>query len=125
MRRTTRHCQRRTISFPCLGRATPIRPIRGPTFLLKDSAEEGFSYSDLRRIRLLPAGKPGLGPVLVLLFVEAAVTEVRIEGRRLDTMRDYIRYHRIAWVRELPPGTMLADKVAAVITGITIREVKG
>jgi hypothetical protein len=94
------------------------------TFLCQNSAEEGFAYADLRRIRLLPADKPGGGPVLVLLFTEAAVTEVRIVGRRLDTMRDYIRYHRVAWLRELPPGKMLADRNAAVITGITINQVE-
>lgn len=95
------------------------------TFLLKDSAEEGFSYADLRRIRLLPSGRPGVGPLLVLRFIEAVIVEVRIEGLRLDAMRDYIRYHRIAWLRELPPGKMLADKTAAVVTGITIAEVEG
>jgi hypothetical protein len=89
------------------------------TFLLRDSAEESFAYSDLRRIRLLP-GKPGGGPVLVLRFVEAEVTDVRLEGGHLDTMRNHIRYHRISWVRELPPGAMLVDKSAAVITGIII-----
>jgi hypothetical protein len=96
------------------------------TFLCKDSAEEGFAYSDLRRIRFLPAEKPGLGRVLVLLFVEAAVTEVRIEGRgkQLAAMRDYIRYHRIAWLRELPPGMMQQDKDATVISTITLRTVE-
>jgi hypothetical protein len=97
------------------------------TFLCKDGAEKGFAYSDLRRIDLLPSGKPGGLPVLVLLFVEAVVTEVRVEARggRLDTMRNYIRHHRIAWLRELPPGMMLADKSAAVITGFIISTVEG
>lgn len=93
-------------------------------FLLKDSTVEGFAYSDLRRIRLLPADKAGGGPMLVLLFVEAVISEVLIEGRHLDTLHNYLGYHRIAWVRELPQGKMLADKVAAVITGITVRQVE-
>jgi hypothetical protein len=99
------------------------KPLLTLTFLCKDSAEEGFAYSDLRRIRLLP-GKPGGGPVLVLRFTEAAIVEVRIEGLRLDAMRGYIRYHRIAWVRELPPGKMIADKTAAVVTSISITQVE-
>lgn len=93
-------------------------------FLLKDSAVEGFSYSDLRRIRLLPSDKPGGGPVLVLRFVEAVIVEVRIEGRHLEAMHNYLGYHRIAWVRELPPGKMLGDGMAAAVTGISIRQVE-
>ena len=93
-------------------------------FLLHNSTVEGFAYSDLRRIRMLPADQPGGCPVLVLRFVEAVIVEVRIEGRHLDKLHDYLGYHRIAWVRELPPGKMLADKIAAVITGITIRQVE-
>jgi hypothetical protein len=100
------------------------KPLLTLRFFLKDSAEEGFSYSDLRRIRLLPSGKPGVGPVLLLRFVEAVIVEVRIEGLRMDAMPDYLAYHRIAWVREMPRGTMLADKTAAVVTGITITEVE-
>ena len=100
------------------------KPLLTLTFLCQDSAEEGFAYADLRRIRLLP-GKPGQGPVLVLRFsTEAGIVEVRIEGRRHDAMRDYIRYHRIGWIRELPPGTMLADKTEAVVTGIDIKQVE-
>ena len=97
------------------------KPLLTLRFLLKDSSVEGFAYSDLRRIRLLP-GKPGGGPVLVLRFVEAVVTDVRIEGLRLDAMHDYLGYHRLAWIRELPPGKMIADKTAAAVTGITIDE---
>ncbi len=90
-------------------------------FLLRNSAVEGFSYSDLRRIRLLPSDKPGGGPVLVLRFIDE---EVRIEGRHLDAMHNYLGYHRIAWVRELPPGKMLGEGMAAAVTGISIRQVE-
>ena len=100
------------------------KPLLTLTFLCKDSVEEGFAYSDLRRIRLLP-GKPGQGPVLVLRFsTEAGIVEVRIEGLRHDAMRDYIRYHRIAWIRELPPGKPVMDNTAAVVTSISITQVE-
>ena len=49
----------------------------------------------------------------------------RMELRGMDALQDYLAYHRIAWVRELPPGTMLADKLAGAVTGIAIAEVKG
>jgi hypothetical protein len=100
---------------------TDNKPLLMLRFVLTDSTVEVFSYADLRRIRLVPGGKPGEGPVLVMLFVEA---DVRVEGRRLDAMLDYLAYHRIAWVRELPPGKMLADKTAAVITRIVITELE-
>lgn len=89
-------------------------------FLLRDASVEGFAYSDLRRTRMQPGNDPGSGPVLVLRFVEAAVTEVRIEGRHLDVLADMLSYHRVAWLRELPPGKMHHEKNAAVITLITV-----
>ena len=49
-------------------------------FVLKDFSYEGFRYSDLRRLRWLPASKPGQGPSLLLRFVEADITDVTIEG---------------------------------------------
>jgi hypothetical protein len=97
------------------------KPLLMIRFFLKDSAEEWFSYSDLRRVRVLPGKKAGEPPSLLLRFIEE---EVRIDGLRFDAMRDSLAYHRIAWVRELPPGTMLADKTAAVVTRVTITEVE-
>ena len=94
-------------------------------FLLRDTSVEGFAYSDLRRTRMLPGGDPGGAPVLVLRFVEAIVTEVRIEGRHLDLLADMLAYHRVAWLRELPPGKMHHEKNAAVLTRITLSELEG
>jgi hypothetical protein len=90
-------------------------------FLLRDAAVDGFAYSDLRHTRMQPGDDPGGGPVLVLRFVEAVVTEVRIEGRHLEVLSDLLAYHRVAWLREMPPGKMHHEKNAAVITRITIR----
>lgn len=94
-------------------------------FLLRDGVVEGFCYADLRHTRMQPGDDPGGGPVLVLRFVEAVMTEVRIEGRHLDTLADLVAYHRIAWLRELPPGKMHHEKNAAVITKITITVLEG
>ena len=52
-------------------------------FVLKDGTVEGFSYGDLRRVRMVPNEKPGASPVLVLRFVEAEITDVEIRGRHL------------------------------------------
>jgi hypothetical protein len=91
-------------------------------FLLPDASVEGFAYSDLRHTRMQPGDDPGKGPVLVLRFVEAVITEVRIEGRHLDVMADLIAYHRVAWMRALPPGKMHHEKNAAVITRMTLTQ---
>ena len=94
-------------------------------FLLRDTSVEGFAYSDLRRTRMLPGDKPEDGPVLVLRFVEAVITEVRIEGRHLDLLADMLAYHRVAWLRELPPGKMHHEKNAAILTRITLTTLEG
>lgn len=90
-------------------------------FLLQDGSVEGFAYCDLRRTRMQPGDDPGSGPVLLLRFVEAVITEVRIEGRYLDMLADLLAFHRVAWLRELPAGMMLHEKNTAVITGVTLR----
>jgi hypothetical protein len=94
-------------------------------FLLRDGSVEGFAYSDLRHTRMQTGDDPGGGPVLVLRFVEAVITEVRIEGRHLDVLADLLAYHRVAWLRELPPGKMLHEKNAAVLTRIAVRILEG
>ena len=59
-------------------------------FVDKDCWCEGFAYSDLRRVRwALPVGE-GSGPALELRFVEAVITDVRIEGRNLEDIHYWI-----------------------------------
>ncbi len=94
-------------------------------FLKQDGVVEGFAYSDLRHTRMQPGDKPGDAPVLVLRFVEAVVTEVRIEGRHMDVAADLLAYHRIAWLRELPAGKMHPEKNAAVFTRFIINVLEG
>ena len=89
--------------------------------LLKaDDSVKSYSYSDLRSIDLQPGNKPGNGPGLVLRFV--GVAEVRIEGRRLRTLVDCLRRHRIGWLRELPAGRDFRDGNAMVITRMEVKE---
>jgi hypothetical protein len=89
--------------------------------LLKaDDSVRSYSYSDLRAIDLQPGNKPGNGPGLILRFV--GVAEVRIEGRRLRTLVDYLRRHRIGWLRELPAGRDFRDGNAMVITRMEVKE---
>jgi hypothetical protein len=93
-------------------------------FVLGDGSVAGFAYSDLRQIRILP-GAVGQGPVLMLRFVEAVITEVRVEGRLMDAPADLLAYHRVGWLRELPPGKMHPDKHATVFTRFTFTMVEG
>ena len=93
-------------------------------FVLKDFTSEGFAYADLRRLRVLPAADPGQGPVLLLRFVEAEITDVRIEGRNLEDIHYWIGEGAMPWVWEQPDGFRLGDDKAAVITRITIGEAK-
>jgi hypothetical protein len=97
------------------------KPLLTLHFLRADQTQEGFSYADLRRLSLGPAADPGSGPELVLRFVEAEITEVRLSGRRLDHLYELIGRHMVGWVRQLPPKwDFHKDSKAMVITGIVI-----
>ena len=93
-------------------------------FVAKDYTCAGYSYADLRRVNWLPAGEPGGGPVLVLRFVEAVITEVRLTGRNLDDLHYWISEGCMPWVWERPDGFRSRDDAATVITGIAFNEVE-
>jgi hypothetical protein len=94
-------------------------------FVLGDFTYEGFRYSDLRRLRWLPASEPGQGPALLLRFCEAEITDVLIEGVNLLDVLHWIGQGAMPWVWEKPPGFKVQESNAAVITRITISEGKG
>jgi hypothetical protein len=85
---------------------------------------DGYSYHDLRRVRLVPSKVPGEGPLLVLRFIEAVVTEVTIAGRNLDDLYYYIYEKMMPWVWEQPQGFKAADDRATVITSINFNELE-
>ena len=91
-------------------------------FVHGDFICDGFTYHDLRRVRLLPPDQPGQIPTLVLRFIEAAITEVTIAGRNLDDLHYYISEGSMPWVWEQPKGFKPAHDLATVITSITFRE---
>ena len=93
-------------------------------FVLKDYSYEGFSYGDFERVRLLPAEKPGGGPVLIVRFNGSVVTEAVIEGRHLNSLYHWIGLHRLPWVWEHPSPAQFSDEKAAVISRITFRQVE-
>ncbi len=101
------------------------KPVPTLRFLTGD-AVKGLPYANLDSIDLEPAGKPGVGPVIVMRFAGIVAMEARITGRHLLLLYDLLSYHRIAWVRELPQGRDFRDKdeKATVITGITVEPVK-
>jgi hypothetical protein len=94
-------------------------------FVLGDFTCEGFRYSDLRRLRWLPASKPGLGPGLLLRFSEAVITDVAIDGTHLLDVLHWIGQGAMPWAWEKPPGFNVRDDATAVISRITISEAKG
>jgi hypothetical protein len=87
---------------------------------IKGDGIKGLPYANLDSIDWLPAEKPGLGPTIVLRFAGIVAREARISGRNLLQLFDLLSYHRVAWVRELPPGRDFKDGQATVITGITV-----
>ena len=93
-------------------------------FVLKDGTLEGFAYSDLRRVRLVQGDHPGASPVLILRFVEAAITDVEIRGRHLRNIHHYISLGVMPWVWEFP-GNDFEDEKMPVITRISITAAKG
>lgn len=86
----------------------------------KDWTVESFAYGDLRRVRLLQ-GEAGKGPVLVLRFVEAVITEVQIEGRYLaNDIHYYVSEQLMPWLWERPKDVDFGDENAPVIDRFTI-----
>ena len=58
--------------------------------------------------------------MIVLRFAGIVAREARISGRNLLQLFDLLSHHRVAWVRELPPGRDFKDSKVTVITGITV-----
>jgi hypothetical protein len=83
-----------------------------------------YSYHDLRGICWRASDDPGSGPVLVLHFAEAVITEVEIQGRNLDIIHYYIGAGLMPWVWEQPEGIRSRSDKVAVITRITISKVE-
>lgn len=88
-------------------------------FVDKDGWAEGFAYSDLRRVRWIKGDDPASGPVLVLRFIEAVITDVRVEGRNLEDIHYWISEGVMPWIWEQPAGFKTRDDRAVVITRIT------
>jgi hypothetical protein len=93
-------------------------------FITKNYSYEGFSYGDFERVRLLPAEKPGSGPVLIVRFNSSIITEAVIEGRHLNSLYHWIGLHKLPWVWEHPSPADFTDEKAAVISRITFRELE-
>jgi hypothetical protein len=93
-------------------------------FVRRDMSSVGFSYSDLRRVSRMMSAEPGGGPLLVLRFVEAVVTEVGISGCNLDDMHQAISDGHMPWVWEQPAGFKTRNDAMTVITRIEIKEIE-
>lgn len=115
-----------TLSGDYLPHARPsYKPIPSLHCLLKDRSIENFQYGELTsRSRFLPSDPKSGGNMLVLRFVGLEATELRIAGRNLRTLFDYLTQHRIAWVAELAAERDFEANEGAVVTEITIRAVQ-
>ncbi len=90
---------------------------------IKGEGIRGFPYANLDSIDWLPSEKPGGGPSIVIRFSGLVPREATISGRNMRTLFDLLSYHRVAWVRELPPGRDFRDGQATVITDITVKRI--
>ena len=61
----------------------------------------------------------------MLRFAEIAATEVRIEGRHLDTLYDLVGQHRCSWAWQWPTGKGFADPHMPVVAPIAIKPIDG
>jgi hypothetical protein len=94
--------------------------------LMSDATSEGFAYANLDKCNLVKDG-PGQPPVIVLRFYGVINSEVRIVGRNMALLYNYLGHHRILWIRQLPEDRNFRGLFAAaetVITGITISDVQ-
>jgi len=97
------------------------KPLLTLSFLLKDGTTvRGFTYANFDSIDRLAGDAPGGGPVIVMRFAGLAPTEVRIEGRNLNTLYAYLSQHRIFWVRERGSGRDFLGESDPVVSGISI-----
>ena len=106
------------------------KPLTMLRFVIGDKVR-ALPYANLDSCDLVPpafagAGlaKPGLGPVIVLVFTGVVPRKAVITGRHLLLLHDLLCEHRVAWLRELPKGRDFLHKDATVITGITIERLE-
>jgi hypothetical protein len=91
---------------------------------VKGDEIRGLPYANLDSIDWMPADKPGGSPAIILRFSGIIAREAIIRGRHLLLLFDYLSYHRIAWVRELPEGRDFKDAQKPVIRSITVEPIK-
>ena len=99
------------------------KPLLTVCFLLKDSAVRGFSYSNFDSIDRVPSPVAGGGPAIVMRFAGLAPSEVRMEGRNLNSLFDYAGQHRILWIRERGERRDFIEEPATVVSKISITRI--
>jgi hypothetical protein len=93
-------------------------------FVTSDFVCEGFAYSDLRRVRWLPPADDGGSPVIELRFVEAAITDVQIEGRNMDDILYWIGEGVMPWLWAEPDGFKAKNDGLPVITRFNVKVIE-
>jgi hypothetical protein len=102
--------------------ARPANQVLPTLFILKgDGQKWAFPYSGLvEGPHMLSGDDPGKGLAVVLRFSASVTVDVTLVCRNVDDLHNYLGYHRIAWVRELPKGKIIKDDGSPVITRIAI-----
>lgn len=93
-------------------------------FLGKGQLPDGFSYSNLERVRMAAPDVAGGGPMLLLRFAGSVTTEVRVDGRNMLGLCDLIGRHLIHWLREHPTGRDDGNDHEVFIRSITPRVIE-
>ena len=108
---------------PYKAHARPVQQFL-PMLLLIDrhGMKHAMSYHDLRIIDSLPPTRPGHGPGLLLRC--PGLRDAELEGVGLDDLLGLLYLHRVAWIRELPPGRPAGRDNAIVITRMTVTDAK-
>ena len=89
--------------------------------VLANATVRGFSNGNFDSIDLLPPEESGGGPVIVVRYAGLSPAELHISGRNLELLHNYIGFHRIAWIRELPGQGTFIDKTAPLIRKVVIK----
>ncbi len=96
------------------------KPVPTLIFILANGEKHGFPYALVDRVDMLAAEKPGEGPFVRVRFSGVEISEVRIQGRNLDPIYNYLCFQRISWIRQCgPAGEFLQDQ-ACVVTQIDV-----
>ena len=91
-------------------------------FLFMDGSVSSYPYSALSYCWYEPTDDRDGGAITMLSGERPGGDEIVITGRHLGELHAALGERRIAWVRELPPGGVVAAAGTPVVYSIAVRE---